>query len=149
LRFHRKPVATLMKIADALGVKVSDLLETDNETGTVFTPHAQSADTSKWISTNHGYSFFAFASARGNKAMQPYLFTARKDDVKENVFSHNGEEFIYMLEGQMKYRVGAIDYTMRAGDSVYFNSLEEHTFTLITDEVKYLAVFAGEHVDSD
>lgn len=28
------------------------------------------------------------------------------------------------------------------GDSVYFNSLEEHTLVPITEEVKYLAVFA-------
>ncbi|MNI88568.1 Cupin domain protein [compost metagenome] len=47
-----------------------------------------------------------------------------------------------MLEGQMRYKVGAVEYTLLPGDSVYFNSLEEHTLVPITEEVKYLAVFA-------
>src|SRR5690606_5050848 len=92
---------------------------------------------------NKGYSFFAFATALNEKLMQPYLFHAKKDEVKDHLLSHDGEEFIFMLEGEMKYKVGNVEYVLGPGDSVYFNSLEEHMLTPITDEVKYFAVFSN------
>ncbi|MFC5648057.1 helix-turn-helix domain-containing protein [Paenibacillus solisilvae] len=137
-------VATLMKIAGALGVKVSDLLEPDISNGTVFTSATEYNDVNKWIKTNKGYSFFAFAPGRRDKIMQPYLFVAEKGQVKSHVFSHEGQEFIYVLSGRMKYKVGNLEYEMNAGDGVYFNSLEEHLVIPLSSQVKYLAVFTEE-----
>ncbi|MEX2103980.1 MAG: cupin domain-containing protein, partial [Bacilli bacterium] len=94
------------------------------------------------IATNKGYSFYTFAPSFKEKLMQPFLFTAKKGEVKQHVLSHDGHEFVYMLEGEMKYKVGNIEYTMKPGDSIYFNSLEEHTLTPLSEEVKYIAVFA-------
>ena len=135
------PVATLMKIANALGLKVSDLLEPEGQGGTVFHPASESHDANRRISTDRGYEFFAFAASRGDKAMQPFLFVARKGDASADSLSHAGEEFVYVLEGEMRYRVGAVEYTLRPGDSLYFDSVEEHSLAAITDEVKYLAIF--------
>src|SRR5690554_6314583 len=134
------PVATLIKIARALGMRVSDLLDENEHVRTVFTGSATIHN--KLIHTNKGYSFFTFAPEFKGKVMQPFLFVAKKDEIKQHVFSHNGHEFIYMLEGEMKYKVSHVEYTLRAGDSIYFNSLEEHTLMPITEEVKYLAIFA-------
>lgn len=134
-------VSTLMKIANALGVKVSDLLEEQSSNDTVMVAAEQYEDVDKWIKTNKGYSFFAFASMRHNKIMQPYIFVARQGEVNEHAFSHDGEEFIYVLSGRMKYRVGGKEYELNAGDSLYFNSLQEHTVVPISEEVRYLAVF--------
>jgi transcriptional regulator with XRE-family HTH domain len=136
------PVATLVKIADALGVKVSELLEENTQIGTIYTPKEE-VEKAEWVKTNKGYSFFAFATALGDKLMQPYLFHAKKGEVKEHVLSHEGEEFVFMLEGEMKYRVGNVEYTLKPGDSVYFNSLEDHMLTPITEEAKYFAVFTN------
>ena len=47
-----------------------------------------------------------------------------------------------MLEGEMKYKVGKIEYTLKPGDSIYFDSLEEHTLIPMSDEVTYIAVIA-------
>jgi transcriptional regulator with XRE-family HTH domain len=135
------PVATLMKIANALGVKVSDLLEPDNQVSTVYNKGSEQLNPERWIKTDKGYSFFAIASSRSDKVMQPYLFVAKKDEVVSSLLSHEGEEFIYILVGEMRYRVGDIEYTLQAGDSLYFNSMEEHTLFVVSDEVKYLAVF--------
>lgn len=138
------PVATLMKIAEAFGVDIGDLLSARQEVSTLFTSGETASDPAKGILTDKGYSFFAFAAGRSDKKIQPYLFTARKGDVNAGRFSHRGEEFIYVLEGEMRYRVGPVEYTMRAGDSLYFNALEEHSLSPVTDEVKFLAVFTTE-----
>ncbi|TBL74694.1 XRE family transcriptional regulator [Paenibacillus thalictri] len=142
-------VATLMKIANALGVKVADLLEADSNNSTILIKADQYKDVSKWIKTNKGYSFFAFASERRDKIMQPYMFTAEKGEVKKRQFSHAGEEFIYVISGKMKYKVGGTEYELSPGDGVYFNSLEEHSVTPITNQVKYIAIFTENQNNSD
>ncbi|TDF93886.1 XRE family transcriptional regulator [Paenibacillus piri] len=134
------PISTLMKIADALGTKVSILLDDQQRSGTIFTDKETS--TSKMVKTEKGYSFFTFAVERSEKLMQPFLFISRKKEHdSKNVYSHNGEEFIYILEGEMRYKVGSSEYTLKPGDSLYFDSIEKHTLIPITDEVKYVAVF--------
>ena len=134
-------VATLVKIADALGVKVSVLIEENAQNGTIFIPKDATKDVNHVIKTDKGYSFFAFAVDRREKLMQPYLFVAKKGEIRQHLFSHVGEEFIFMLEGDMNYKVGQVEYTLHPGDSVYFNSLEEHMLTPLSDEVQYLAIF--------
>ncbi|MBI4979028.1 MAG: helix-turn-helix domain-containing protein [Spirochaetes bacterium] len=134
------PVATLTKIAKALGVSVAALMGDDGQASTIATP-AASITSASYIATDKGYSFFTYAAGRNKKLMQPYLFTAKKGKVKPQALSHAGEEFIYMLEGTMKYRVGATEYTLTPGDSLYFDANEEHEITPVSAAVKYLAVF--------
>jgi transcriptional regulator with XRE-family HTH domain len=134
------PIATLIKIADALGTRVSVLLDDQEQSGTIYT--TSEASLSKLVKTDKGYSFFTFAVERGEKLMQPFLFVSRKEEHdSKNVYSHNGEEFIFILEGEMRYKVGQVEYSLKPGDSLYFDSIEKHTLSPITDEVKYIAVF--------
>ncbi len=142
------PVSTLMKIAGALGVRVSDLIEEESQQTTVYTNSGLYEERDKWIRTDKGYAFFAFASERRNKLIQPYMITARKGEVRQHGFSHEGEEFIYMISGEMDYKVGATQYTLRPGDTLYFNSLEEHLLAPLSDEVTYMAVFTQKSADS-
>jgi transcriptional regulator with XRE-family HTH domain len=134
------PISTLIKIADALGTKVSILLDDQQQSGTIYTTKETSE--SKMTKTDKGYSFFPFAVERGEKLMQPFLFVSRKEENdSKNSYSHNGEEFIFILEGEMRYKVGNVEYTLKPGDSLYFDSIEKHTLMPITNEVKYVAVF--------
>ncbi len=140
------PVATLMKIAAALGAEITDLLSQDNTAGTVFTPAAELAE-SELTRTEKGYLFHLFAGQRSDKLVQPFIFVAHKGEVKAGPLSHRGEEFIYVLSGEMTFRVGAMDYRMHAGDSLYFDSNQKHDLQPISESVTYLAVFAETHVE--
>lgn len=140
-------VATLSRIASSLGVEVSALVDRASGSTTVYTPAAQ-LESAPRVKTEKGYSFFAFGTRRFDKRMQPYLFVARKEDVAAHGLSHEGEEFVYVLAGSMKYRVGSVEYTLSEGDSLYFDAEDEHELRPITDEVRYLGVFAGREGDS-
>lgn len=133
-------VATLSRVAVALGVEVATLIDDSLPATTVYAA-AKDVDRAPAVVTSKGYSFVAFASRRMGKAMQPYLFTACKRKVKPEPLSHAGEEFVYVLEGEMKYRVGAVEYTLRPGDGLYFDAEDEHDFQPVTEVVKYLGVF--------
>lgn len=121
-------------------MSVAALLDEESHVSTIATPAASIAPGS-FIVTDKGYSFFTYAAARNSKMMQPYLFTAHKGKVKPQALSHAGEEFVYMLEGTMKYRVGSTEYTLTPGDSLYFDANEEHEIIPVSAVVKYLAVF--------
>jgi transcriptional regulator with XRE-family HTH domain len=133
-------VATLVKIAEALGVKVSVLLDDEFYTGTIYTP-TEKVVTSNMVQTNEGYMFFPIAAERSDKFMQPFIFTAKKGDIQPHCLTHKGEEFIYILEGELKYWVGEKEFILKKGDSLYFDSHEKHRFNPISEEVKYMAVF--------
>lgn len=133
------PVATLTKIAAALGVQVSDLLSAETQRTTV---HTVAADADKGlVRTKKGYLFHTFAAGRPGKRMQPYLFVAEKGKIKPQALEHRGEEFVYVIEGQMKYRVGAVEYRLTAGDSLYFDAEEPHDLEPLSKKVVYLGVF--------
>jgi quercetin dioxygenase-like cupin family protein len=134
------PVATLTKIASALGSSISALLDGAGVVGTVHTSAAE-LERGPLVKTDKGYSFFTFAARRTDKLMQPFLFEVRKGQVKRHKLSHTGEEFLYVLEGQIKYRVGATEYRLSAGDSLYFDAESEHEVTPVSGRARYLAVF--------
>lgn len=136
------PVATLTKIAAALGVNLADLLSDERPATTVHTSavrlRAQTA-----TRTDKGYGFHLLAAGRAEKAMQPFLFIAERGKVKPEPMAHAGEEFVYVLAGRMRYRVGATTYTLGPGDSLYFDSAEEHDLEPLSDTVRYLAIFTA------
>ena len=134
------PLATLARIATALGVGLSDLIDGERAVATVATP-AEVLKNRKATRTGKGYGFHVLAAERSGKIMQPFLFVAEKGGVKPGALSHSGEEFVYVLEGEMRYRVGATTYTLGPGDSLYFNAEEEHDLEPMTDQVKYLGIF--------
>ena len=132
-------VAALVKIASALGVTVSDIMEAEETISAEFTP---SSETKKGLAaTGKGYSIYPFASRFHKKKMQPFLFVARKGEVKKHSLTHEGEEFIYVISGVLKFKINQTEYEMKAGDSIYFNSLESHGILPVTEEVVYLDIF--------
>jgi len=134
------PVATLARIAEALGVKVAALLDGAGRAGTV---HQDAAVVRRGplARTDAGYSYFAFAGERGDKLMQPFLFEVVRGQVRPHKLTHTGEEFIYVLEGEVRYRVGRVEYRLGRGDSLYFDAESEHEVTPLTAKARYLAVF--------
>ncbi|TYP78915.1 helix-turn-helix domain-containing protein [Paenibacillus methanolicus] len=136
------PIGTLIKIAEALGTKISVLLDDEDQNGTVYT--TSEATVKKMVKTDKGYAFAAIAAERPEKLMQPFYFIAKKGKTGHNQHSHVGQEFIYVLEGTMVYNVGSESHTLAPGDSLYFDSVEKHAYTLVTDEVKYISVFCSD-----
>lgn len=110
-------IGTLIKIADALGTKVSVLVDDHEQGGTVFT--TKEAAMQKLVKTQKGYSFSALAVERQEKLIQPFYFIAREGETPKRTVSHVGEEFIYVMEGSMKYKVGNVEYTLSPGQCIF------------------------------
>ena len=57
--------------------------------------------------------------------MEPFFIMPAFDE--KAVFSHEGEEFIYMLEGTHEFVYNKKKYILHEGDSIYFDSKIPHT----------------------
>ena len=55
--------------------------------------------------------------------------------------SHEGEEFLYVLEGAVEINYGDDSYTLKTGDSIYYDSIVAHHVRCANDnKAKILAV---------
>jgi quercetin dioxygenase-like cupin family protein len=78
-----------------------------------------------------------------DKKIQPMLVHSTHDENIRTKLFHTGEEFLYILEGSMVFRVGDIEYRLHKGDSLYFNAMELHGITSVEDEVYYLNILSN------
>jgi DNA-binding transcriptional MerR regulator len=68
--------------------------------------------------------------------LEPLLFTLEPGATSVDAYSHEGEEFIYVLAGTFALRLDAIhDHTLEAGDSITFQSHRPHSWWNPGDEV--------------
>lgn len=137
---HTVPaLATLSKIAVALGVRVSTLMENGEDDQPAQTPNLCDQPDA-FVATDKGYTIYAVAPHFLNKKMQPVLVYGRKGQVKAHSVSHTGEEFIIVLEGEVQAHIGNAHYSLRKGESIYFQSSMQHGFMPTTEHAVYLDV---------
>ncbi len=132
------PLGTLIKIASALHTTLSTLVGEDLNSDTIH--ESSTKATSQLFTTSKGYKMFPFASQNVSKKMQPILYVVKKNELKSHFAAHPGEEFYYILSGEMKVRIGDTLYHLKPGDGIYFNSSNEHETIPITDEVTLLNI---------
>jgi len=130
-------IATLSKLARTFGVKVSALLEEDSCKLAAFEKNVFNENT-LFSQTDKGYSIYAPAAEYVNKKMQPIFVIAEKGKVKEHQLSHEGEEYIYILKGEIGFKVADTEYRLREGESLYFDSIQAHGVEALTDIAWYL-----------
>ena len=72
--------------------------------------------------------------------MEPFIINIEPEDPEKLLLSsHEGEEFIYVLEGKVNIKYGMDEYVLEQGDSIYYDSIVEH-LVYGTESAKILAV---------
>lgn len=64
--------------------------------------------------------------AWGNTVMEPHLFRIAPEAGSGESYAHEGEEFIYVLHGELEICVNSEQYRLKSGDSFYFESATPH-----------------------
>jgi transcriptional regulator with XRE-family HTH domain len=73
----------------------------------------------------YGYVYESLAPEKGNRLMEPFLVTMTPTKFEE-LSNHEGQEFIFVLEGEISVKVEGEIEVLRAGDSVYYDSSHPH-----------------------
>jgi DNA-binding transcriptional MerR regulator/mannose-6-phosphate isomerase-like protein (cupin superfamily) len=64
--------------------------------------------------------------AWGNTVMEPHLFRVAPEASSGDSYTHEGEEFLYVLRGQLSITLKEEEFRLKAGDSFYFESATPH-----------------------
>lgn len=132
------PISILYEIADYYGVDLTEVL-----TGVSPKLHdvcyLKKGEGLK-VERYDQYDFQSLAYKYVNRKIEPLLVTLDPDKNPQLV-SHKGQEFNYCLEGKMKVVIGAEEYVLTPGDTLYFNSMIPHKMLAMDDKpAKFLTV---------
>lgn len=137
------PIATLAKLAEALDIPIGEFFDSDEENDSVcFFPKDKRQDYRGRLSA-FNYKYELLIRGRKKRDMQPMIISVDAKTYKFNLMDHSGEQFIYMLEGEMDYVVGDKVYTVGPADCLYFDARQLHGPKLKKHQkARYLVVFS-------
>ena len=130
------PVATLLKISRALNVNIGYFFQDqDADKRAVIVPRNERKKVFRRIHEDPskvGYYYESLAYPKADKHMEPFHVTfevKKKEDLI--FFNHKGEEFIYVLDGQLEFNYEDETYALGPGDSLYFDASLPHAFRAV------------------
>jgi DNA-binding transcriptional MerR regulator/quercetin dioxygenase-like cupin family protein len=113
-------VATLRRLARFFGANILALFEPPKAN-----THRVRPSDRRILDTGSGVRMELLAW--GNPIMEPHLFTVAAGAGSGEAYSHDGEEFLYILRGQLEIGLrGSQEQRLRSGDSFYFESHTPH-----------------------
>lgn len=138
-------IATILRIAEALGIPLAELFADSEESAPYVLTRAGQGRILTRDGSRFGYSYEALALDMKRKAIEPFLLTIRPGD-PQGEFHHRGQEFIYMLSGQMEFTIGDDRLRLGRGDSLYFDSSLAHSTRIIGKRpARFLCLFIQEN----
>lgn len=129
-------VATLLNIAKLLGVGIDHFFTDEEEAGKIEVTRVDERltiqhDTRLEQSDRLTYNYESLAYRLAHKHMEPFFveFVPQAND--EAPLSHDGEEFIYVVDGELDFISGDTHIRLCQGDSLYFYAQIPHTLRAV------------------
>lgn len=141
------PLGTIIKLSKALKMKMGYFISGTEELPYTIVRKNKGKFISRFNSKKtdtYGYEFMSLAPYKKGRHMEPFLVTLEPSDVEE-LSAHDGQEFIYVLEGTMEVRLGDETHLLEKGDAIYYDSTVLHLVKCHgKDKTKILAVMYAE-----
>ena len=138
----------LIKIARVLGVRLGTFMDDQEDLGPVLVRGGNEKDkksvtrfSERSNAVSSDLDFYSLAQNKADRHMDPFIidiFPPSHEDVK--LSSHEGEEFIYVLSGNVQIIYGKDKYDLKPGDSIYYDSIVAHHVHSVDGNAKILAV---------
>jgi transcriptional regulator with XRE-family HTH domain len=121
----------LIKISRALGVRIGTFLDDQEQVGPAVVKAEKEKKSlsfsTKDEQTREHLNFFSLAQDKAGRHMEPFMVEiepSKESDYK--LSTHEGEEFIYVLEGSIEINYGKEVYQINKGDTIYLDSVVAH-----------------------
>ncbi len=138
-------LGVLIRITRSMGIRIGTLLDdTVKEGPAIVRANEHKSTLSFSTSENENQEHLTFSSLAPNKTgrhMEPFiidLVPTEKNDLAKS--SHEGEEFIYVLEGNVTIHYGNDTIELGKGDSIYMDSIVKHLVTTGTGKARILGI---------
>ena len=138
------PLGDMVKLARALEMKMGYLL-VQGESKPYTVVHKKNRKTvSRYDSQKtlrYGYTYESLAPEKKERNMEPFLVTLEPISQDESPSTHDGEEFIFVLEGEIEVILGDKREILSPEDSIYYDSTLPHRVRAHGDQMaRILAV---------
>jgi transcriptional regulator with XRE-family HTH domain len=137
-------LATLRALSTALGVPVTAFFRRFEEHTDATFVRAGEGLVIERRGTRVGHQYRLLGhGVRKSVAVEPYLITLTEESEVFPLFQHDSVEFLYVLEGRMRYRHGDKTYLLGPGDSLFFDANAPHgPDELIALPIRFLAIIS-------
>ena len=137
------PLGELIKLGKALEMKMGYFISPGADKPMTVVRADQRRPVSRYgerRSEQYGYSYESLAPEKADRLMEPFIVTLLPTDTEETS-THDGQEFLFVLEGQMMARVGNQTELLEPGDALYYDSTQPHLVKCVGgSETRILAV---------
>lgn len=133
----------ILKLAFAFDMEMSQLLSDADSNSDVSQVVTVEREGDSQVIENQFYVMNMLCSARSKKRMMPVHATIKAHSLEEftKFISHPGEEFVYVLDGQLTFQIeGQPSRVLEPGDCVYFDSGLGHAYLSTGDSEARLIV---------
>ena len=136
----------LIKIARVLGVRLGTFLDDEENIGPSVTRKNEKTEVTRFSDRSNAKAsdldFYSLAHNKAGRHMDPFMIDVFPDSHKDvHLSTHEGEEFIYVMKGQIEVIYGKEKYEISEGDSIYYDSIVAHHLHSVGKEpAKILAV---------
>jgi mannose-6-phosphate isomerase-like protein (cupin superfamily) len=136
----------LIRVARALGVRIGTFLDDAGQVGPVVVKAGSEKNTVSFSSndpsTRQHLNFFSLAADKAGRHMEPFIVDIQPTQESDyKLSSHEGEEFIFILSGNVEINYGKDIYHLDKGDCIYYDSIVMHNVHAGSSrEAKILAV---------
>ena len=135
---------TLEKIADALGVHLSKFFQVESKSKDSVNCFVKSGMQKIVFMPETNNKYYVLTSSLHNSDFEFLIIEYPPSNGKEMVdyFRHEGKEYFYVLEGQLRLNLDGEAHELNQGDSGCFNSSLVHSFLNTSDKVAKILIAA-------
>lgn len=121
----------LTKMARALGVRLGTFLDDTPQLGPVVTRAGKPTNSIYFsgredVTNATNLEFHSLGAGKIDRNMDPFIIDIEYEEGEKELSSHEGEEFIYVLEGEIEVIYGKDSFKISAGDSIFYDSVVPH-----------------------
>lgn len=124
------PVAFILRLANAYQVDPGTFLR-DEEKAQILDQRTQA-----YVKRTRNYSYQTLTSGAENDHLRAFMVTIEPHhDHKPVAYKHEGEEFIFVMEGELEFTLGSRAHTLKRGESIHFHSNIPHKLKSLSAEI--------------
>ena len=118
----------LLKLSRALGVRLGTFLDDHFRPDPLIVRAAERSEGARQhlSTTRESIRYFSLGRGKSDRHMEP-LYIEISPDEPVRLTSHEGEEFLIAVSGQLVIHYGKDRHVLEPGDSVYYNSIVPHS----------------------
>lgn len=128
------PLATLLRIAKAFNIGLHSFFQEEGTPEKCIVVRAGDSRRQQRRPPlgQAPYIYHSLAYGRKNKNLEPFLVEFEIGEWRDDLqVTHEGEEFLYLLEGEVELHYGGQVTVLGPGDSVYYDSSEPHGYVAL------------------